>query len=143
MGNSMNRVPKAGVGVMIVKDGKVLLGRRKNAHGAGEYVFPGGHLEFGESFEECAARETFEETGLKINDIRFQFIGNFVKYDMHYVHVGMSAEWSDGEPQIMEPDKSEEWKWYDLNDIPLPIFAMCEKAIESHRTKQVYFGTIS
>jgi 8-oxo-dGTP diphosphatase len=35
--------PKVGVGVCIVKDNKVLLGKRKNSHGDGTWAFPGGH----------------------------------------------------------------------------------------------------
>lgn len=36
--------PKVGLGVFIMKDGKVLLGKRKNAHGDDDWCFPGGHL---------------------------------------------------------------------------------------------------
>jgi len=43
--------PYIGVGVCVVKDGKVLLGKRQNAHGDGCWCFPGGHLEFKESIE--------------------------------------------------------------------------------------------
>lgn len=53
-----NLHPKVGIGVMIFKDGKVLLGKRKGSHGDGEYSFPGGHLNYMESFEDCAQRET-------------------------------------------------------------------------------------
>ena len=42
---------RVGIGVIILKDGKVLLGKRKGSHGAGEYAFPGGHLEYMESFD--------------------------------------------------------------------------------------------
>ena len=63
--------PKVGVGVIIVKEGKILLGKRKNAHGEGTWCPPGGHLELGESYEECAKRETFEETGLQIKNLQF------------------------------------------------------------------------
>jgi ADP-ribose pyrophosphatase YjhB (NUDIX family) len=38
--------PKVGVGVMVLKNGKVLIGKRKGAHGAGEWAWPGGHLEY-------------------------------------------------------------------------------------------------
>jgi len=46
----MDKVPRVGLGVLIIKDGKVLLGRRKGAHGEGTWAPPGGHLECGESF---------------------------------------------------------------------------------------------
>ena len=52
--------PKVGVGIMILKNGKVLLGKRKGSHGEGEFAFPGGHLEYMESFANCAKREIAE-----------------------------------------------------------------------------------
>ena len=42
--------PKVGIGVMVFKDGKVLMGKRKSSHGEGEWAWPGGHLEYMESF---------------------------------------------------------------------------------------------
>lgn len=68
--------PKVGVGVFVMRNGQVLIGKRKGAHGEGEYSFPGGHLEYMESFEGCARRETQEETGIEIQNIRFQFLLN-------------------------------------------------------------------
>ncbi|MEK6841001.1 MAG: DNA mismatch repair protein MutT, partial [Nanoarchaeota archaeon] len=42
MTNTSNNQVKVGVGVMIFKNGKILLSKRKGSHGAGEYAFPGG-----------------------------------------------------------------------------------------------------
>jgi 8-oxo-dGTP diphosphatase len=135
-------VPKVGVGVMILKDGKVLLAKRKNAHGAGEYAFPGGHLEFGESFVQCAIRETCEESGIEIEDIQFQYLANVKKYaGKHYVHIGLTARWKSGKPQVLEPDKSGAWRWYGLDDLPSPMFEMCRLAIQSYKTKQRFFDS--
>lgn len=61
-----NNITKVGIGVMIWKDGKVLLGKRKGSHGEGTYAFPGGHMEYMESFTDCVKRELEEECGLKI-----------------------------------------------------------------------------
>jgi 8-oxo-dGTP diphosphatase len=84
---------RVGIGVMILKDGKVLLGKRKGSHGAGEYAFPGGHLEYMESFDDCARRETREECGIEIDNIRFQFVANIKQYaPKHYAHIGVLAD---------------------------------------------------
>lgn len=69
---------------------------RKGSHGAGDWALPGGHLEYGESFEECAARETLEETGLVLNDISFAWatsalIANDAGNLLHYCTIFMQA----------------------------------------------------
>ncbi|MFH1183116.1 MAG: NUDIX domain-containing protein [Candidatus Moraniibacteriota bacterium] len=135
--------PKVGVGVMILKDGKVLLGKRKGSHGEGEYAFPGGHLEYMESFEGCAKRETKEECGIEIKNIRFQFLANLKKYaPKHYVHVGLIADWKNGNPKVLEPDSCELWDWYDLENLPQPLFEACKLSIESYKTGKVYFDML-
>lgn len=132
--------PKVGVGVMIIRDGRILLAKRKGSHGEGEFAFPGGHLEYMESFCECAKRETMEECGIEIKNIQFRFLANVVKYSpKHYVHVGLLADWKSGEPKVLEPDKSEFWQWYDLDNLPKPIFEMCKLSIENYKSGKNYF----
>lgn len=125
---------------MIWKDRKVLLTKRKGSHGAGEYAFPGGHLEYMESFEDCARRETKEECNIEIENIRFQFAANVRKYaPKHYVHIGLMADWASGEPKVAEPTKAEEWKWYDPENPPQPLFAMCKLAFSDLKEKKMYY----
>ena len=138
--NGDSKKPKVGVGIMIFNHGKVLLAKRKGSHGEGEYAFPGGHLEFGESFEGCAKRETSEEAGIEIDDVRFLFLANVKKYARtHYVHIGLMADWKSGKPKVLEPEKSENWGWYALDNVPEPVFEMCRLSFESYKTKQKYF----
>jgi len=126
--------PLVGIGVMVMKDGKALLGKRKGSHGAGEYAWPGGHLEYGESFAACAAREVMEETGMQIGAIRFLRVLNTMRYaPKHYVDIALAAAWASGEPEVREPDKIESWAWYALDALPSPLFHMVPTAIEALR----------
>lgn len=134
--------PKVGIGIFLIKNGKVLLGRRKSSHGQGEYALPGGHLELQESFQDCVLRELAEEAGpdIKVKNIRFLCVTNLRKYQpKHYVDIGMLAEWISGKPSVMEPDKKEAWKWYSLDSLPSPLFGCTENYIESYKTSRPYF----
>ena len=127
--------PKVGIGVMIVKDGKVLLGKRKGSHGTGEYAWPGGHMEYMESFEGCAKREVKEETGMEIENILFLRLLNLKDYaPKHYVDVGLIADWKSGEPQVMESDKVERWDWYEMDKLPEPLFSTIPTYFEAYKT---------
>ncbi len=137
----MNDKIKVGVGVMIFnKEGKILLGKRKGSHGSGEYSFPGGHLEYKESFEECAKREVMEECGIEIKDLRFQLVANVNKYyPRHDVYIGLIAKWKSGDPKVMEPNKCESWNWYELDNLPEPLFYFCRLTVHSFKTNQHYY----
>lgn len=129
----MDQRPKVGLGVCIVKDGKVLLGKRKNAHDEGSWCFPGGHLEFGESYEDCARRETAEETGITIKNIRFITATNdiFLQEQKHYITIYMLAEYDSGEVKVMEPDRQTDWQWFSWDNLPQPLFIPMQNLIKS------------
>jgi 8-oxo-dGTP diphosphatase len=116
--------PRVGVGVVIRKDNKILLGLRKNAHGADSWSPPGGHLEFMETIEECAMRETTEETGLSITNIqRPVFTEEFYKVEnKHYINLMVTVDWKAGDPQVLEQDKCDRWEWFEWNNLPSPLF---------------------
>ena len=139
-----NGIIKVGIGVWVLKDGKVLMGKRKRTGIAEDvYASPGGHLEFGESFEECAIREVKEETGMEIENIRVVTLANLLHWkDKHYVDVGMEADWKSGEPQLLEPDKCESWDWYDIKDLPSPMMTGDDLRVKGLETGQLYFGTL-
>lgn len=120
MTNSIHeQIPRVGVAVIIIKDDTVLIGHRITSHGAGTWQFPGGHLEFGESLEECAIREVQEETGLAIINIKQAAFTNdiFETEQKHYVTLFMMANYVSGEPKVMEPEKCSEWKWVSWDEL--------------------------
>jgi 8-oxo-dGTP diphosphatase len=93
----MSKTPSVGVGIVITetitKGERVLLLRRKYVHGAGSWSTPGGHLEFGESPEECAIREAKEETGVDITDVKFRAITNDVLEETALSILPESTRW--------------------------------------------------
>jgi len=116
-----------GVGVIITKEEKVLLGKRKGSHGSGTWGLPGGHLEYGETVEECACREALEETGLHIYKTKQEtFTTDFFheenKEAKHYITLFVSAQKWDGTPKVMEPNKCATWDWFEWDNLPSPLF---------------------
>ena len=117
--------PKVGVGVHIFNSkNQILLGLRTNSHGSNTWSAPGGHLEYSETPEQTAIRETLEETGLNIkvteelgytNDI-------FPQEEKHYITIHLKAEITAGILELKEPNKCLEWTWFDLDSIPKNLF---------------------
>jgi 8-oxo-dGTP diphosphatase len=121
--------PRVGLGVFVWKDGKFLMSKRRGAHGHDTWSIPGGNLEFGESWEECAKREVLEETGLSVTNIRFLAATNdlFPDHDKHYTTIWVYSDWKSGEPKLMEPDKYIDHQWRNFKTLPAPLFEPCWK----------------
>jgi 8-oxo-dGTP diphosphatase len=119
------RHPRVGIGVIVEKNRKILLGRRKGSHGALTWAPPGGHLEWGESVEECAGRELLEETGLKaISCLRGQWVENVMEQGQkHYITLLVHVDCWEGDVQLLEPEKCDGWDWFSWDALPEPLFA--------------------
>lgn len=124
MNDNKERRPKVGLSVFIRKDGKVLLMLRKGSHGSGTWAPPGGHLEYGESWEECAKREILEEVGVETSVLRFITATNDIFGDegKHYITLFFVADWISGEARNLELDKCEKVDWFFWNELPEPLF---------------------
>lgn len=117
---------KTGVATLVLRDGRCLFGLRLGAHGAGTWSLPGGKPDAGESLEECALRELYEETGLVGHGPRlvaetfdeFGVEDGGLTYRTHYVLVARA----EGEPRVVEPAKCGGWGWYDWDELPSPLF---------------------
>jgi 8-oxo-dGTP diphosphatase len=126
------------VGVVVFKGDSILFGRTKDKEGRTRHILPVGHLEFMESFSDCARREIAEECGIEIKNIKFHFVSNTDNYKpSHFVHIGLVAEWKSGEPEVLEVGAIEAWEWIDRKDMPENLSvgaALTIQAIEEELT---------
>lgn len=126
------KVPRVGVGVVVIRDGMVLMGRRKSPLGMGTWAFPGGHLEFGETVGGCAVRELEEETGLKATICELGgWSSSLISPDKHYITLFCYVRAFEGEPQLLEPEKCEGWEWFEWNCLPKPLLSTIDPIVES------------
>ena len=133
----MNNYIKVGVGVVILNDSKVLLGHRvtkyKDTGGIYEpdsWTLPGGKQEYDETIIDCAKRETKEETNLDIDNVSVFGADDDISKDRHYVTIYTYATSYTGTPMVMEKDKIDEWKWYELDNLPQNIYSPSQKTLK-------------
>ncbi|MFA5959373.1 MAG: NUDIX domain-containing protein [Tatlockia sp.] len=132
--------PKVGIGVLIFQGNKLLLGKRKSSHGEGYWGPPGGHLEYGETFEHCAVREVQEETGLTITTPKLLTVTNdiFPNSHKHYVSVLLTAQYPYNQcVQNREPDKVESWGFFDLNALPDLLFLPLQNLLSKYHPQEL------
>ncbi|KAL2192626.1 NUDIX hydrolase domain-like protein [Corynascus similis CBS 632.67] len=118
---TQNPVVRVGVAAIIHDEhGRLVLGIRRGSHGEGQWQFPGGHLEVGESYFACAEREALEETGLDVQAEKLVAVTNDI-FDpqRHYITLFVLCRRisESEEPQVLEPEKCECWEWKSWDDV--------------------------
>lgn len=132
------RRPTVGVQAIVTarrQHRQVLLGMRKNVYGDGQWAFPGGHLEFGESFEDAAARELEEETGLRATEMCVWKSINTPYEHTHYVQIGVQVVSFRGKERNLEPDRCANLRWWSLDGLPEPLFPPSVPFLEALRAR--------
>ncbi len=113
--------PLVGVGVVAIKDGRVLLIRRAKPPRAGRWSLPGGRQRLGETVRETARRELREEAGVEAEVTALLDVVDSITRDdagaiaYHYTLVDFLAEWRGGAPRA--GGDATEALWADPDDL--------------------------
>lgn len=128
------RKPTVGVQAVVSRRREprvILLGRRRGGFGDGTWALPGGHLEFGESFEDATRRELREETGIAAESLYVWKSINTAYATSHYVQIGVQVLDYRGEPENLEPERCSELRWVSLDgELPEPLFEPSKPFLE-------------
>ncbi len=139
----MENIIKVGLGIMIKDGNKILLGHRAKTrkdtggiHEPDTWTFPGGKQEYNETVLEGAIREVKEETNLDISELEVFSVSDDIQPNKHYVTIQIIANKYSGDLKIMEPTKEDEWKWYDLDNLPSNIYTPTKHFIDKYKNNK-------
>lgn len=142
----MTRTIKVGIGVMILKENKVLLGHRvQNGADTGgiyepdSWCLPGGKQEYGETIFEGAVREVKEETNLDISEMEIFGAGDDIQKEKQFVTIWVIARACEGELKVTEPKKQDAWKWFNLNELPKNLYSPSKRFLDAYFEKTKTF----
>ena len=125
---------------MIKDKNKVLLGHRaKNYQDTGgifepdSWTFPGGKQEYDETILEGAIREVKEETNLDIKNLEIFSASDDIEPNKHFITMQIIAHEYSNELKVMEPTKIDDWRWFDLDNLPKNLYSPTKKFIDKYK----------
>ncbi len=130
--------------IFVIEDSKILLQKRAGTNFmCGYYGIPAGHLEKGEGATNCAIRELKEETGLivKREDLELKYVLNRVSGEEEYIDFFFTAKKYSGTPTITEPNKCDDLRFFDLNNLPENIIPYIKDVLDNMK-KGIIFSEI-
>ena len=122
------------VHLFFFRGNQILMLRRFNTgYADGKYSVPAGHLDGGETVIAAAAREAMEEVGVRIDpqDIEFSSVMHRLDGEERVDFFVKIQDWA-GEPANTEPEKCDELRWVDVNDLPANTIPYIRQALRNH-----------
>ncbi len=132
--------PGVGAGLVLLRDEKILLLKRRKAPEAGHWNIPGGKVDHMETAALAAARETEEETGLSIGSVEFLCLSEKIIPEdrQHWISLMYRATAFHGEARMVEPDKFFEIGWFGADQLPAPLSRFAADAIAALQVRGLF-----
>ncbi len=120
--STMN-TPRIGCGAAILRDGRLLLVRRRRAPEPDHWGLPGGKVDFMETVPDAVIREIDEELGIRIGNLALLCVVDQLDAaaGTHWVAPVYRAEILGGDPELREPEALSAMGWFALDDLPRPL----------------------
>lgn len=134
--------PSIGVASITFHQDKVLLIQRANEPSKGQWTFPGGKLLAGETLQQAAERETFEETSVKVTAKNIAHTFEMIEYDhnnnlkFHYIIIDMNATYVSGEPQANDDAIVARW----VNKTEIKALELNQETLNLLKTKYQFIS---
>lgn len=130
------RSPRVGCGAAILRDGKLLLVKRRREPEGGHWGLPGGKVDWLEPVPAAVTREIAEELGLAIRPERLLCVVDQIDPDRseHWVAPVYLVEDAEGEPRNFEPAALAAFDWFALDQLPEPLTRATRVAV-THLTR--------
>ncbi len=125
--------PGVGAGLVVVRNGKILLYHRRKAPEANHWNILGGKVDHMEPAEQAALREAEEESGLMIPAARFLCLSEQIipEDNQHWLSLIYVATNVSGEPAMVEPDKFHGFGWFSPENLPTPLSRFTTDAVRA------------
>lgn len=134
-----DKTPKVNVDILIIRDGKILLGLLTDQwkyQGKKVYGVPGRDILFGEKIGETVRRNIKEEFGCSVTNYKILCVNANYALGNHYIGIGIVAE-IDKEPKVLIPEDWEKWEWFSKDEIPKNLFPPAKNVIDCYISNRI------
>lgn len=131
----------ASVNLILIKNGKILLSRRKNTNFFPDhYEGPAGKVDGGETLRQAICRETLEEVGLFIKEEDLSLVHIIHRFSEfgEYFEFYFFTDKYEGQPEIKEPDLCDDVGWFDINYLPENMVPKTKEALDGYKNGKIY-----
>jgi ADP-ribose pyrophosphatase YjhB (NUDIX family) len=135
----VKKIPNVSVDILIVRDGKILLGLLTDQwkyKGQKVYGVPGRDILFGEKIGQTVSRNIREEFGCNVTHHKIFAVNANYALGNHFIGIGVMAE-IDGEPKVLLPEDWEKWGWFDKDHLPSNLFPAAQNLVDSYLQSKV------